>query len=67
MIANELEAQGFSVRDLNLEGVAAHADLLAVKNGHIWLIQIKGAGCSGQYPNNGWWFHYGSLECGSKL
>lgn len=59
IIANELEYLGFTVRDLNLEGLAANADLLAVKDGQVWLIQVKGSRYNEQYSNNGWWFQYG--------
>lgn len=59
IVANELENQGFLVRDLNLEGLAANADLLAVKDGHVWLVQVKGTRYNEQYRNNGWWFQYG--------
>jgi hypothetical protein len=58
IVANELEFHGFLVRDLNLEGLAANVDLLAVKDGKIWQIQVKGALFDTNYEN-GWWFHYG--------
>ena len=58
IVANELESHGFLVRDLNLEGLAANVDLLAVKGGKIWQIQVKGARFDTNYEN-GWWFHYG--------
>jgi hypothetical protein len=59
IVANELESRGFQVRDLNLEGLAANVDLLAVdKNGNMWQIQVKGSCFDAQYEN-GWWFHYG--------
>lgn len=58
IVANELEHNGFLVRDLNLEGLAANVDLLAVKAGKIWQVQVKGAGFDSNYEN-GWWFHYG--------
>ena len=58
IVANELEFNGFSVRDLNLEGLAANVDLLAVKNGKIWQVQVKGARFDKTHEN-GWWFHYG--------
>jgi hypothetical protein len=58
IVANELEFHGFLVRDLNLEGLAANVDLLAVKDGKIWQIQVKGARFDTNYKN-GWWFHYG--------
>jgi hypothetical protein len=59
IVANELESYGFVVRDLNLEGLAANVDLLAVKARKIWLIQVKGSSYNETYPNNGWWFQYG--------
>ena len=58
IVANELEFRGFQVRDLSLEGLAANVDLLAVKDGKIWQIQVKGARFDTNYEN-GWWFHYG--------
>lgn len=59
IVANELEARGFIVRDLNLEGLSANADLLAVKNGIVWQIQVKGATYDATYTEHGWWFGYG--------
>jgi hypothetical protein len=59
IIANELEACGFLVRDLNLEGISANADLLAIKDQSVWQIQVKGSTYNETYPNNGWWFQYG--------
>ena len=59
IVANELEHQGFTVRDLNLEGLAANADLLAVKDGQVWLVQVKGSRYDENYSDNGWWFQYG--------
>ncbi len=58
IVANELECHGFVVRDLNLEGLAANVDVLAVKDGKIWQIQVKGARFDTNYEN-GWWFQYG--------
>jgi hypothetical protein len=43
IVSNELEFHGFRVSDLNKEGLAANADLLAVKDGKPWQIQVKGA------------------------
>ena len=43
IVANELEARGFRVSDLNKEGVAANADLLAVWPDKRLLVQVKGA------------------------
>lgn len=59
IIANELEACGFLVRDLNLEGISANADLLAIKDQFVWQVQVKGSTYNETYPNNGWWFQYG--------
>ncbi|QEX18039.1 hypothetical protein FRZ44_33430 [Hypericibacter terrae] len=43
IVANELEARGFRVTDLNTYGLAANADLLAAGHGRVWQIQVKGA------------------------
>jgi hypothetical protein len=61
IVANELEASGFLVRDLNLEGISANADLLAIKDGHVWQIQVKGSSYeeNDRENYNGWWFQYG--------
>ena len=59
IIANELEACGFLVRDLNLEGISANSDLLAIKDQFVWQVQVKGSTYDETYPNNGWWFQYG--------
>lgn len=59
IVANELEYRGFLVRDLNLEGLAANVDLLAVKDGKLWQIQVKGSSYNTTYQQNGWWFQYG--------
>jgi hypothetical protein len=58
IVANELEYRGFRVSDLNKEGLSANADLLAVKGGRSWQIQVKGASYETTYAN-GWWFSYG--------
>ncbi len=63
IVANELEYHGFEVRDLNLEGIAANVDLLAVKGGKVWQVQVKGALFDKRYED-GWWFHYG--YCGPE-
>ena len=52
--ANELEFRGFHVTDLNKDGIKANADLLAVKGGKTWQLQVKGATW-----DQGWWFNYG--------
>jgi hypothetical protein len=54
IVANELESRGFRVSDLNKEGTSANADLLAVKNGRSWQIQVKGS-----THDRGCWFNYG--------
>ncbi len=59
IVANELMHHGFLVRDLNLEGLAANVDLLAVEGPKVWQIQVKGSSYETKYPNNGWWFQYG--------
>jgi hypothetical protein len=53
IVSNELEYRGFRVSDLNKEGKAANADLIAAKSGRTWQIQVKG------HSYDGWWFHYG--------
>jgi hypothetical protein len=58
IVANELEFRGFRVSDLNKDGVSANADLLAVKEGRAWQIQVKGASYEKGYAD-GWWFNYG--------
>ena len=58
IVANELEAHGFIVRDLNREGIAANSDLIAYKDGTTWYVQVKGC----RYDRE-WFFHYGA--CGS--
>ena len=55
IVSNELESRGFRVSDLNKEGTAANADLLAAKDGKTWQIQVKGASEDG----GGWWVNYG--------
>jgi hypothetical protein len=59
IVANELEYRGFRVSDLNKEGLSANADLLAVKGGRPWQIQVKGASYDTNYVDRGWWFGYG--------
>lgn len=57
IVANELEARGWRVTDLNKEnGLSANADLLAASKGNVWQIQVKGAS---NYPEEKWWFGYG--------
>ena len=57
IVANELEARGFRVTDLNREGIAANADLLAAKAGRTLQVQVKGATW-----DLGWWFNYGFCD-----
>jgi hypothetical protein len=57
IVSNELEARGFRVSDLNHEGLAANADLLAVGHEHVWQIQVKGAA---NKSDERWWVQYGS-------
>lgn len=56
IVANELEARGFRVSDLNKEGTAANADLLAVSTHQTCQIQVKGAANG---PNERWWVGWG--------
>jgi hypothetical protein len=58
IVANELEYRGFWVSDLNKDRIAANADLLAVKDGRAWQIQVKGASYEAKFAD-GWWFNYG--------
>jgi Holliday junction resolvase len=59
IVANELEARGFRVSDLNKEGVSANADLLAVKPGQTLQIQVKGAA---NKPKGPLWIQYGHFN-----
>jgi hypothetical protein len=54
IVANELENLGFRVTDLNKDGIAANADLLAAKHGRTMQVQVKGSTW-----DLGWWFNYG--------
>jgi hypothetical protein len=56
IVANELEARGFRVSDLNSDDTAANADLIAVSNNITLQVQVKGAA----NPNGPWWVGYGS-------
>ena len=42
IVSNELEARGFRVSDLNSDGTATNADLLAVSPNRTLQIQVKG-------------------------
>lgn len=55
IVANELEARGFRVSDLNSDGTAANADLLAVSPSLTLQVQVKGSA----NPNHPWWVGYG--------
>lgn len=56
IVANELEARGFRVSDLNKDGLAANADLVAISAGQTLQIQVKGASND---PKDRWWIGYG--------
>jgi hypothetical protein len=56
IVANEFEARGFRVSDLNKDGFAANADLLAVSPDQTLQIQVKGAANG---PKEMWWIGYG--------
>lgn len=57
IIANELEARGFRVSDLNSSRrVAPNADLLAVSRRLNWQFQVKG---SANRVKDAWWVNYG--------
>ena len=60
IVSNELEFRGFRVTDLNRDGSAANADLLAVRAERIWQIQVKGAS-----EDQGSWVQYGF--CTNKI
>jgi hypothetical protein len=55
IVANELEYRGFRVSDLNSDGTAANADLLAVSPNLTLQVQVKGA-ANVEGP---WWVAYG--------
>ena len=56
IVSNELEFHGFRVSNLNKEGISANADLIAVKDGIPYQVQVKGASWTEQ---SGWWWGYG--------
>jgi hypothetical protein len=56
IVANEFEARGFRVSDLNKDGYAANADLLAVSPDLTLQIQVKGAA---NQTKERWWIGYG--------
>lgn len=55
IVANELEARGFIVNDLNRDGLSANADLLVSCGGKTLQIQVKGSTKTGKL----WGVHYG--------
>ncbi|HEV2183374.1 MAG TPA: hypothetical protein VGR39_06795 [Candidatus Acidoferrales bacterium] len=57
IIANELEARGFRVSDLNKEGTAANADLVAISPSQTLQIQVKGS--TNGPKDRRWWVGYG--------
>lgn len=56
IVANELEARGFRVSDLNSDGTAANADLLAVSPNLTLQFQVKGSANTDDH----WWIGYGN-------
>lgn len=58
IVANELEARGFRVSDLNKEGTSANADLVAISSSQTLQVQVKGA-TNG--PKDRLWVGYGHL------
>lgn len=56
IVANELEARGFRVSDLNSDGTAANADLLAVSPDLTLQVQVKGSTNTDAH----WWVGYGN-------
>jgi hypothetical protein len=56
IVSNELEAHGFRVSDLNSDGTAANADLLAIAGDKNYQVQVKGAA---NKPTERWWVGYG--------
>jgi hypothetical protein len=55
IVANEFEARGFRVSDLNKDGLAANADLLAIAPNLTFQIQVKGASNA---STKQWWVGY---------
>jgi hypothetical protein len=56
IVSNELEFHGFRVSNLNKEGISANADLIAVKDGIPYQVQVKGSSWTEQ---SGCWWGYG--------
>ncbi len=61
IVMNELEYHGYRATDLNKDGLSANSDILAVKNGKTWQIQVKGAT---NKAKDRWWIQYG--HCNEK-
>ncbi len=57
IVANELEVRGFRVSDLNSDGTAANADLLAVSPNLTLQVQVKGS--ANPNVDHPWWVGYG--------
>ena len=58
IVANEFEARGFRVSDLNKDGLTPNADLIAISPNRTLQIQVKG---STNRLNDRWWVGYGYL------
>lgn len=56
IVMNELEFHGYRATDLNKDGLSANSDILAVKDGKTWQIQVKGAT---NKEKDRWWVQYG--------
>jgi len=61
IVMNELEYHGYRATDLNKDGLSANSDILVVKNGKTWQIQVKGAT---NKITDRWWVQYG--HCNEK-
>jgi len=59
IVANEFEARGFRVSDLNKDGIAANADLVAISPDQTLQIQVKGASNGAKER---WWIGYGHFS-----
>lgn len=56
IVMNELEFNGYRATDLNKDGLSANSDVLAVKDGKAWQVQVKGAT---NKEADRWWIQYG--------
>jgi hypothetical protein len=56
---NEFEFNGYRATDLNKDGLSPNADILVVKNGKAWQVQVKG---SANKPTEPWWINYGYCD-----